>query len=38
MSGAKKTTRYPPAAAANGATAEAIATALLALLKPPKIK
>ena len=34
MSGAKKTTRYPPATAANGATAEAIAKALLAPLKP----
>ena len=34
MSGARKTTRYPPATAANGATAEAIAKALLAPLKP----
>ena len=32
MSGARKTTRYPTAA--NGATAEAIAKALLAPLKP----
>ena len=34
MSGARKTTRYPPATAANGATAEAIAKALLAPLRP----
>ena len=36
MGGAKKTTRYPPATTANGATAEAIAKALLAPLKPPQ--
>ena len=34
MSGGKKTTRYPPATAANGATAEAIAKALLTPLAP----
>ena len=34
MGGARKTTRYPPATAANGATAEAIAKALLTPLAP----
>ena len=38
MSGAKKTTSYPPATAANDATAEAIAKALLAPLAPPPPK
>ena len=38
MSGAKKTTRYPPATEANGATAEAIAKALLAPLAPSPLR